>query len=81
MGRAREGREGRGLLGFPEVLAGVDGFGAQLLLNPEDLVVLGKTLRAARGACLDLNRQTEQHFILGFTQVKECNTLSSLFFV
>ena len=36
------------------VLAGVHGRGAKLLLDTQQLVVLGETLRAARGARLDL---------------------------
>lgn len=38
----------------PEFLASVDGVGTELLLDTEDLVQLGQTLRAARGAGLDL---------------------------
>jgi hypothetical protein len=42
--------------GAAELLAGVDGVGAKLLLDTEDLVELGKTLRAAGSTGLDLAR-------------------------
>ncbi len=38
----------------PEVLAGILGLGAELLLDAEQLVVLGQPLRPARGAGFDL---------------------------
>ena len=41
-------------LELAELLAGVDGGGAELLLDAHELVVLGGTLRAAGGARLDL---------------------------
>lgn len=42
--------------GGAELLAGVDGVGAKLLLDTEDLVELGKTLRTAGSTGLDLAR-------------------------
>lgn len=47
--------------GVTEVLAGVLGSGAQLLLNAEDLVVLGEALWAARGSSLDLAGGESHH--------------------
>src|SRR4051794_27884003 len=55
-----------------EVLAGEDGVGAKLLLNAEDLVELGKTLRSCRRTSLDLasadaNNDIGDGHILGLT--------------
>lgn len=47
--------------GVAEVLAGVLGPGAQLLLDAEDLVVLGQALRAAGGSGLDLAGGESHH--------------------
>lgn len=41
-------------LGVAEVVSGVDGITSELLLDSEQLVVLGQTLRSARGSGLDL---------------------------
>lgn len=47
--------------GVAEVLAGVLGRGAELLLDAQDLVVLGETLGAARRTSLDLARRQAHH--------------------
>jgi len=52
--RRLDGNRQLHLLRLAEVLASILGSGSQLLLNPEDLVVLGQTLRAARSSSLDL---------------------------
>lgn len=71
-GETNELRRGVSLDGPAEVLAGVLGGGAQLLLNAQDLVVLGEALGAARRARLDLPRgethhQVSDERVLGFT--------------
>ena len=56
-GRVKHSAHGCKLLasrGVAEVRAGVFGLGSELLLNTQDLVVLGQTLGAAWGASLDL---------------------------
>lgn len=51
----------RRLDGVTEVLAGILGSRAQLLLNAEDLVVLGEALRTAGRASLDLASGESHH--------------------
>jgi hypothetical protein len=41
-------------VGVTEVGTCVDGIGAQLFFDTEELVVLGQTLGSARSTCLDL---------------------------
>ena len=52
------------LYGVAEVLAGIFGSGPEFLLDAEDLVVFGETLRATRGASFDLSGG-ETHYQVG----------------
>ena len=50
--------------GVPEGPASKLGFAAQLFLDSKDLIVLGQTLRSARGTSLDLPTQTCKHIAI-----------------
>merc|ERR1719331_1410499 len=54
--RLRRNEHAKRLLGHAEAVARVDGRRAELLLNAQQLVVLGEALGAARRASLDLAR-------------------------
>ena len=61
---------------LPELSSRVLGVGSQLLLDPEQLVILGESLRSAGGSGLDLtcaqtNHQVSDEAVLGLTRPNE----------
>ena len=80
----KAGHHSKELGGVSEVRAGIHSLGAEGLLNSEDLVVLGESVRSARSAALDLtgaktDDEVTNEVVLGLTgAVRHHDTPASL---